>query len=139
MAAAPSAAACGCMSNTAGVATEDSHVESDALLPEVLDAQRGGEHVLAGVVEDQHLPHEGRLGGVVERGAGGGRAGERAGRRRVCRRRVVEVEQREERVRLCVQQRGAGHRGVEMREARTAMRICMPSRWHSLRKLQSSE
>lgn len=117
-------------------------MEGDALLPEILHPQRGGEHILAGVVEDQHLPHQRRLGAVVERRAGRGRAGERAGgRRRGCRRRVVEVKQREERMRLCVQQGGAGHCGgrwIEKPSVPWPHLNAGPSRWHWLRNLQSS-
>lgn len=68
------------------------HVEGDALLSQVLHAEAGGEHVLAGLVQYQHLPHQG--GGALQ-APGGGR---------------VQVQQRQQRARLRLQQRGARHR-----------------------------
>lgn len=69
------------------------HVEGDALLPEVLHPEARREHLLPRRVQHQHLPHKG--GGGL---APGGR---------------VQVQQRQQRARLRLQQRGARHRGKD--------------------------
>lgn len=75
------------------------HVEGDPLLPEILHPQAGGEHVLPPLVQYQHLPHKG--GGALQSRPGRGGGGRRGG---------VQVQQRQQRARLRLQQRTARHR-----------------------------